>query len=795
MDPALDAGRAPSAPFFTDGLGERFLAAGPGGRDRIELTCLRGDLTSVPSFEFALRERASRLAGFRHACYAQVIGVERLKDRASTLALVCEHRPGTRLSDLLAFAERGGAPLDIDAALCLLRQLVPAVAMLHETAPDIAHGALAPERIVVAPGARLVIVEHALGAALEQLRFSHERYWKELHVALPRSAGAPRFDHRADVMQIGLVALALILGRPVGDDEFPARIPEVVASTWAISARGGLEPLPAGLRAWLTRALQLDSRNWFRSAIEAQEDLERVLGESDYLAAPSTLEAFFAHYHAAAAREAPPTAAPAALPSTASPTPIAAPAFELTPARPGPAEAAGRTGAHAGVPTPATQVVPNVHRGSASAEQGAAVRTTAATAADAPGGYSAKDHGWSARIPAVGVREPGIAPPSPAAAAPAVPRGAPPAPMPQPAAPMPPPATQPAPAAAARKDAAPRLRAEPEPAEPGEPVEDERGRGGRWPRVAAAVALLAVGAGGLAAARWYVAAPAAAVPKEGTLVVNTTPPGARLFVDGVDRGTTPQTLTLNAGTHSMEVRGDGAPRAMPITVAAGGQVTQFIDLPKGPATLGDLQVKTDPQGARITVDGVARGVAPITVEGLQPGAHEVLVESDLRSVRQMVVVEAGVAAALMVPLGAPDGAPVSGWIAVSAPADVQVFEGGRLVGSSESERLMVAAGRHDLEIVNETLGYRSARTVQVGPGRVTPINVEFPKGRIALNATPWAEVWIDGAKIGETPIGNHELTIGPHEIVFRNPDLGEQRHAVTITADTPGRLSVDLRKR
>ena len=149
----------------------------------------------------------------------------------------------------------------------------------------------------------------------------------------------------------------------------------------------------------------------------------------------------------------------------------------------------------------------------------------------------------------------------------------------------------------------------------------------------------------------------------------------------------------------------------------------------------------------------------------------------------------------MVPLGAADGAPVSGWIAVTAPADVQVFENKRLLGTSQSDRLMVSAGRHDIEIVNETLGYRAARTVQVSPGKVTPIKIDFPKGTIALNAVPWAEVWVDGEKVGETPIGNLSLAIGPHEIVFRHPDLGEQRHAATVTLNSPARLSVDMRKK
>jgi hypothetical protein len=144
-----------------------------------------------------------------------------------------------------------------------------------------------------------------MGSALEQLRYSQERYWRELRVAVPRSGGMPRFDRRADVTQLGVVALSLILGRRLQDEEGPSHLGDLVSSAWAVSTRGGLEPLPAGLRSWLMCALQLDARHSFGSAMDAQSELERVLGESDYLAAPATLEAFLERYRAATEPDAP----------------------------------------------------------------------------------------------------------------------------------------------------------------------------------------------------------------------------------------------------------------------------------------------------------------------------------------------------------------------------------------------------------------------------------------------------------------------------------------------------------
>jgi hypothetical protein len=137
---------------------------------------------------------------------------------------------------------------------------------------------------------------------------------------------------------------------------------------------------------------------------------------------------------------------------------------------------------------------------------------------------------------------------------------------------------------------------------------------------------------------------------------------------------------------------------------------------------------------------------------------------------------------------------VAGWISITAPIDVQVYESGRLLGTSQSQRIMLGVGRHELALSNETLGYKASRVVQVTEGKVTPIAIELPKGTLALNANPWAEVWVDGEKVGETPIGNVPVSIGTHDVLFRHPQLGEQRHAVTVTLAGPARVSAEFKK-
>ena len=315
---------------------------------------------------------------------------------------------------------------------------------------------------------------------------------------------------------------------------------------------------------------------------------------------------------------------------------------------------------------------------------------------------------------------------------------------------------------------------------------------GRW--IAAAIVLVALTSGGtLAVGR--IMSPAAATESLGTLSVQTNPAGATVVIDGQQRGMTPLNLQLKPGRHVVELVTDGDVRSIPVMITPGGQVSQFIEIPRAASALGELQIRTEPAGATVTVDGRVLGKSPLTAEGLTPGPHSVTVENELGPVTQRVTIEAGTTASLVVPMTAPRNAPLSGWIAVNAPMDVQLFENQRLLGSSQTDRIMVPVGRHELEVVNEALGYRAVKTVNVAPGQTANIKLDLPKAPMALNAVPWAEVWVDGERVGETPIGSVQVSIGPHEVVFRHPELGERRVVTTVTLAGPAKVSVDMRKK
>ncbi len=741
MTPVPATANQPEAPLFTDGLGDRVVAVDAATGDLLQILRVRPQLLAVPSFEFALRERAARLANFRHAYYARVRRIDR---HPSGLAIVLDHVEGVRLSDMLRVASERGLQLDLNAALCLLRQLVPSVALLHENARDVAHGLLAPERLIVTPRARLIVVEHVLGSAVEQLQFNRERLWQELRVAAPSSVGAPRFDHRADVTAIGLVALALVLGRPLTRDEYPHRLGTLLKGARARAAGADDQPLPDALHNWIARALQLDVRQAFQSATEAQTALEDALADdSGFVPAPIALEAFLSRFSAAMLEPVPQAPAPSAPPPITIVSPVAA-----TPVRP-----------PAIVPPVAATPAPPDHPAPIASTPPASAPTPAPTPAPVSVSPAPAPPAASPRDITELLRDFDLPPIGPAGA----------------------------PAHDARRE--PATSVTPPWKAPG--VSLSPGGPARWRRLALlALVVVALGGGGVIATRVLRKPPA---PKLGSLSLQTNPPGVGVFVDGVARGNTPVHISLDAGSHIVELRGRGVPRVIPVTVTAGADASQYLELPETPST-GSLLVQSDPAGARVSVDGVEHGTAPVSVADLAPGDHDVVLQADGGpAVRQRVVIQAGVTSSVLAPVSTATAGPVSGWLSVRSPVAIEVHENGRLIGTTDADRIMMAAGRHDVELVNDTLGYHVTRSIQVPAGKVIPLSVDMPPGSINVNASPWAEVWIDGRRVGETPIGNLPISIGSHEVVFRHPQLGEKRQAVSVTLKAPVRLSVDMK--
>lgn len=203
------------------------------------------------------------------------------------------------------------------------------------------------------------------------------------------------------------------------------------------------------------------------------------------------------------------------------------------------------------------------------------------------------------------------------------------------------------------------------------------------------------------------------------------------------------------------------------------------------ATTGVLTIDTQPAGAKVLVDGAHAGQTPLRLDAVAPGRHTVTVITENGSAKRTIRVVAGKTAALDIPV-------FSGWVAIHAPIVLDVAEGSRRLGTTGQGRILLPPGRHTLTVSNRDLTYSSVHTVRIGAGEAAVLKVT-PTGRVNLNAQPWAEVWIDGARAGETPLANLRVPLGTREFVFKHPQYGERKITATVSA-TPSALSVDFTK-
>ena len=239
----------------------------------------------------------------------------------------------------------------------------------------------------------------------------------------------------------------------------------------------------------------------------------------------------------------------------------------------------------------------------------------------------------------------------------------------------------------------------------------------------------------------------ASPPLTGTLTVDTRPTGADVTIDGKPRGAAPLSLALAAGAHTLTVSRGGEERTVSLQIAANSALTEHIDL---------IATKANERSPAPQPSPVAR------TESLSPKLTST--------------------------------APMGGWIALTAPFEVQVLERNDVVGTSATAKFMLAAGRHDVVLSNDALGYRETRRLDVVPGKTTAVRIEVPKTTLSLNALPWADVTLDGASLGQTPIANAVVTVGRHTVIYRHPDFGERSQTITVTRQGPNRFALDLRK-
>ncbi len=117
----------------------------------------------------------------------------------------------------------------------------------------------------------------------------------------------------------------------------------------------------------------------------------------------------------------------------------------------------------------------------------------------------------------------------------------------------------------------------------------------------------------------------------------------------------------------------------------------------------------------------------------------------------------------------------------SKPRGLNVSLNGRSLGTTPLEAVDLPPGKHTLTVSSQRFGIARAVVVEIKAGALTKQTLDVPRGKLSVNARPFAEVYINGEHVGTTPL-TRPVYEGRHEVKLVSA-AGEQTRIVDVTAD------------
>jgi len=302
-------------------------------------------------------------------------------------------------------------------------------------------------------------------------------------------------------------------------------------------------------------------------------------------------------------------------------------------------------------------------------------------------------------------------------------------------------------------------------------------------------------------------------PVVGELAVESDPTGATVLLDGAPTPVrTPGTLRELALDRDLRLRFEKEgrePREVTVRLTKQSASKSIsVDLPPEQVKPGALEIVTEPPGATVVLDGKPQtGVTPLTLSELASGMEH-LVRVSLEGHQEEttnVKVEPGVTTPVKLALKAvappePEPAPVAdvrgkkgkagkqtGEVALSSTPEADVLLGAKKLGRTPLT-VTLPAGKVALTFVNTELELRQTVSVEVEAKGKTRNAITFRKGKLAADATPWADVYIGNRKLGTTPLAPREVYEGSYMVRLVNSELGAIKTKKVLVM--PGKTTV-----
>lgn len=268
-----------------------------------------------------------------------------------------------------------------------------------------------------------------------------------------------------------------------------------------------------------------------------------------------------------------------------------------------------------------------------------------------------------------------------------------------------------------------------------------------------------------------VAAPKTISLNSNYVIINVTPKDALINVDGKLCANGKANLTVDEPHHLEVSHKLYHPYEMEIHASATEKLKYDVNL--APA-FGWLKIDSKPEsGAIVLIDGERKGMTPFTSDTLPSGEYEVKLMKDMYETGTFtVVVKDTQTQEIELPIK-----PTFSQVTVTTDSESDIFIDGEKKGKGKWQGRLVE-GTHILEA--RKISHRTTAVkldVIVGKNESVVINNPIPiYGALDIQSEPdEAEVYLDGVKIGETPLKKNDVLVGNRTIRF------EKKGCATLT--------------
>jgi hypothetical protein len=282
-------------------------------------------------------------------------------------------------------------------------------------------------------------------------------------------------------------------------------------------------------------------------------------------------------------------------------------------------------------------------------------------------------------------------------------------------------------------------------------------------------------------------------PLKGLVIVQTSPEGAEVDVDGAFRGKTPLLLTdLSMGDHAVVLRTEGyQPRKLALPIKDRVPVKLVTDLASDSAT---LNLSSEPAGASVLLNGATRGLTPCKIDRIPSGTVDI--EINLKGYaphRSQIVLKAGDVVDVPAQLKA-----IPAKLTVhSIPDKARIYVNNQFRGEAPIELDNLAPGEYRLRA--EKRGFEAdARNVTLKPEDQLTEEFRLTRnagGLVIITEPAGVKIFVDDEEVGTTeasaanpqisePLRASSIGKGEHWVKLVKPGYAHPPFKITIDTDS-----------